>query len=732
MVKAPKFQITAEDKASATINKVTKNMDGMAASAKRIGVGMGAMGAGILAGLGVAAKQAMDFGKGMREVNTMMQLSEESFKSFSGEVLSLSKNLGVDAVESTKALYQAISAGVPKDNAIEFLEVASKAAIGGVTDTATAVDGLTTVINAFKMDTRDAKKVADIMFATVKGGKTTFEELASSMFNVAPIAQASGVSFEEVSAALASLTKQGVPTSVATTQLRAAIQSLTAPTVRQEKYLRELGVEMGKEQIEAKGLAGVMNELMVATGGNMQTLRRLIGSVEGVQAVLALAGENAEVYAADLEAISRATDGAGASTDAFNQMQQSAARQFEIMREKFQGLLIQIGQYILPVLTELIGTVSNIVQKFTDWADKNPELAKTLTKVALAVGAIATALGGLLIALPTIMKVTTALRGLGAAAVTSSAQIGGLGASLGRLAVAGGLTAGAAALGYSVHAYIQEKDRIDKINKVRMDAYNIYKEQVEKINAMMQRSGFIADEAFDIQLRATREAAQGFLDVASASYEHRGALEELIAWTEQYSTYIQQQATVQEKSNTAIVKAIDLEYEYAKAMGKAALAAKRKAEAQTVAGYTPEQRAAYGNVYEKQKSWALDNWQRVLGEMQRLKATGGSGEMYNQMMGQLRQQESLWRTRYQNPVIATGRNEYTPMEQYQTGGTVQGVRGQAVPILAHAGERVSRGGAGNVIVNVTVQGSVQAEYDLAQSIRQELVKIKDRNYDSGL
>lgn len=346
-----------------------------------------AFGVAVIAALSMAVKAAADFEKGMREVNTMMGLTQQQFVVISEEVRIFSIEMGVNAVEATHALYQAISAGVPKENVLDFLRVATKAAIGGVTDTETAVDGLTTVINAFKLSIEDAQWVADIMFTTVKGGKTTFDELAQSLFNVAPIAKASGVSFEEVAAALATMTKQGVPTSVATTQLRAAIQAMTAPTVRQEKYLKELGLEMSKTTMETEGLAAMMDKLFVATGGNMGMLRKVIGSVEGVQAVLALAGENADMFAADLAAMSGA---AGASQAAFEEMEKSLSRRLEKMREGFMGLAIAAGDVLAPYIGFVIDKINELIR----WMSTlNPVLLKVIT-IGFAVGGMLALMGG--------------------------------------------------------------------------------------------------------------------------------------------------------------------------------------------------------------------------------------------------------------------------------------------------------------------------------------------------
>ncbi len=109
---------------------------------------------------GMATSMAIDFDKGMREVNTLISLSEVAFKDLEDDVLSFANLMGVTAKETVPALYQAISAGVPRDNVFEFMEVGAKAAIGGVTDLMTAIDGLTSVTNAYGRDNRSVTKGA--------------------------------------------------------------------------------------------------------------------------------------------------------------------------------------------------------------------------------------------------------------------------------------------------------------------------------------------------------------------------------------------------------------------------------------------------------------------------------------------------------------------------------------------------------------------------------------------
>ncbi len=404
--------------------KLNKAQKTMGAWGKNMAIAGGAI-LGAVAGIGGASlKMAADYDSAMREVNTMMQLGESEFNEFSDQVKELAASMGVDATKAAEALYQAISAGVPQENAIDFLRVATKAAIGGVTDTETAVDGLTTVLNAFKIPVEDAQRVADIMFTTVKGGKTTMEELSASLFNVAPVANAFGVSLEEVSAALATMTKQGVPTTQATTQLRQVILALSAPTTEAKKLMEEMGLEMSTEHLEAVGLAGVMQELLVVTDGDASALRKLVGSTEAVSGILALTGENAVTFAADLETMNNS---AGAATDAFNQMEQSTSRQMESLKSSVTDMAISIGQSLMPILNQVIEMVKPIIETIGNWIKENPELTKTLFLVAGAVGALLLVLGTLGMIIGPLAAAFTLLLGpvgLVIAAIAALAAIG--------------------------------------------------------------------------------------------------------------------------------------------------------------------------------------------------------------------------------------------------------------------------------------------------------------------
>lgn len=125
----------------------------------------GALTAGVtmpLAGIAMAAlKTGSDFENAMAKVSTIADTANAPVSALKEQVISLSNAVGVGVSDIAEAQYQAISADVDTAKSVDFVSVAVKAAKGGFTDTATAVDGLTTVLNAYGLETAKAAQISD-------------------------------------------------------------------------------------------------------------------------------------------------------------------------------------------------------------------------------------------------------------------------------------------------------------------------------------------------------------------------------------------------------------------------------------------------------------------------------------------------------------------------------------------------------------------------------------------
>lgn len=315
-----------------------------------------------------SVQAANQFNKGMKEVFTLLPgISKQSMSAMTNDVKEFSKEMGTLTSETVPALYQALSAGVSQDSVFDFLETANKAAIGGVTNLETAVDGLSSVVNAYGEDTVSASKASDLMFTAVKLGKTTFEELSSSLYNVVPTAVGAGVAFEDVSAALAAMTAQGIPTSVATTQLRQAIVELSKSGTETDKIFR---------QIAGKGFTD-----FIAEGNNIQQAFQLLeqyasdtnvgvndlfGSVEAGNAVLALTGQGTEKFT---QSMSEMREAIGATDAAFKTMEEDPGRKWDRIVAAAEVAQINIGNVLIDKLLPIMEWVQDNIDDIAAGAE---------------------------------------------------------------------------------------------------------------------------------------------------------------------------------------------------------------------------------------------------------------------------------------------------------------------------------------------------------------------------
>ena len=361
----------------------------VAATASVVAVGaLGAIGV-----KGVANVVALE--NQLAEVRTLLpSLTDEGFAKLRDDVLAFSSEMNVATEQAVPALYQAISAGVPPDNVIDFMKVATAAAVGGVTDLETAVDGITSVVNSYGSDVIGAAEASDLMFTAVKLGKTNFEQLSASLFNVVPIASAMGVGFEEVTAAMAQMTAQGVPTSVATTQLRAAITELTKVSPEGSTVLQAtLGKTLQELQAEGHSFGDVLGMMRNKLGD--VGFQSAFGSVEAYQAALVLSKDSGEAFNAVLGEMHTSQ---GATQAAFETMSDTVAFKWEKVMNRVNNLLTEVGVQLLPVVTAALDAAIPVIDNLASFLSNTliPSITTLIEKmgeVSAAVLPIVSAIG---------------------------------------------------------------------------------------------------------------------------------------------------------------------------------------------------------------------------------------------------------------------------------------------------------------------------------------------------
>lgn len=304
---------------------------------------------------GQAIQSARQFSSALAEVSTLLPLTDRQLNSLGERARSFGRQFGTDATLQLKGFYQAISAGASSvGEASAILATANKLAIGGVTTVETAVDGLTTAVNAYAASGLTAADAADAMFVGIRAGKTTAGELSSALGAAVPIASSLGVSFDQLIAATAALTTQGQSTAMAITGIRASLTQIAKPTKQASDLAKQLGIEFNAAALKSKGYAEFMKDVIAKTGGSSEKLAELFGSVEALNAVMSFAGGGGKKFADILEQMG---EKAGSADAAYKKMADSLSQRWNVIMSQAADLVLAAGNAILSVLVPAIETL---------------------------------------------------------------------------------------------------------------------------------------------------------------------------------------------------------------------------------------------------------------------------------------------------------------------------------------------------------------------------------------
>lgn len=355
------------------LDKASKKMKSVGNRLSRVGKDLTSkLSIPIVAAGTAAVKFSGDFEESSNKVATIADTTVKSISQLNKGVLKLSNDTGIAATELNEALYQTISATGDTANALDYVEVSTKAAEGGFTDTTTAVDGLTTVMNAYGLKGKKAfKSVADQMLQAQNYGKTTFGEMAQSIGNVIPIASKLEVSTEELFASIATLTKNGIQTSQAITGLKAAYSNILKPSKQASELAAKLGLEFNSAHLKSIGWAEFLDEIRNKTGGNEEQMAKLFGSVEALNSVTVLATKGSEDFSGALEAMKNST---GTTEKAFEKMNRGTKDSIADLVNSLKNLAISFGKILAPTVNQMVEKM----QGFVNWVQSLDEGQKKL------------------------------------------------------------------------------------------------------------------------------------------------------------------------------------------------------------------------------------------------------------------------------------------------------------------------------------------------------------------
>jgi TP901 family phage tail tape measure protein len=429
--------IRARDEASRAIHGLARSMRGDLTKAQMDSInrstemgrawssaGLAIAGAGLagLAGLNSLAKGAQEYENAAAKTLTQTDNIGASLEDIKNLGFEIGQTLPVALEQVQPALYDIFSSmDVNMKQARKLIKQIAKDSVGGFTSMEVAGDALIGIMNAYKVEVKDASKVSDFMFQLVRKGRGTYEEFTASIGKAIPSALRAGQSYQELGGMLAFMTRNGMSAAMAGTSAARALDAMSHP--KTIGRLEDMGVkvkdasgeyrdmslivqDLGKKlsTMSAPERAKALQELFKGSGGTIQA-RRFFDLVfknmdEYQQRVKEM--KNANKAAADAFKI-------GVNTDEAKIRRAGAA--FDVLKTKIGDAAKSIKADLAPAFTDLFNTFNKL--------DPNTQkilvgIVGALSALIVIGGTIATAIGGYLLLDATLIALGTTMGALAA------------------------------------------------------------------------------------------------------------------------------------------------------------------------------------------------------------------------------------------------------------------------------------------------------------------------------
>lgn len=332
--------------------------------------------------------QAMEFEDSVAKLSTIADDSV-SIEKMEHDIMDLSNATGIAADELANTAYDAISAGQDTADAVGFVGEATNLARAGFADTASTLDLLTTILNAYGLESEKVTEVSDMLIQTQNLGKTTVGQLSSAMGKVIPTANACGVSLDQLAAGYAVMTAKGVATAETTTYINSMLNELSKSGTKSSDTLKnETGKSFQELVADGESLSDILSHIKDAADKQNLSFNDMWGSAEAGKAGLILLGDSAQDYN---DVLNKMQNSSGATEAALEKLN-TKSYALERVQNQLKNSMISTGKETLAALTPLAEKALPKIERAIDKFNKSlPKIVDGGQKILPLVKGVGTA-----------------------------------------------------------------------------------------------------------------------------------------------------------------------------------------------------------------------------------------------------------------------------------------------------------------------------------------------------
>lgn len=329
------------------------------------------------------AKSAMSFEETMSDVAKVVDglkdsngnLTEEYY-AMSDSLIEMSKNIPLTTNELGQITAAAGQANIAKEDLMQFTETAAKMGVAFDTTAEQAGTWMATWRTALNLTQDEVETLGDQINYLGNTSSENALKLSQIVNDIGSLAKISGVSGAELAALGAATT--GIDANVAATGLKnmfVALGAGSSATKTQISVLKKLGftaTELAERmQVDAQGaivdLLGAINKLPAAE--QEAAIKNYFGTES--LATVAVLSANLDNLKSQFEKIGDETKYAGSMEAEYQAKAATTANSIQLLKNRWEALKIQLGNYLLPIISKVVEYMSSSVDSISAYIEAN-------------------------------------------------------------------------------------------------------------------------------------------------------------------------------------------------------------------------------------------------------------------------------------------------------------------------------------------------------------------------
>lgn len=449
---------------SASLDKMAQPWGQISQGAGQISRMMMPMTTAYTAGVGAAAKTAMDFEYQMSKVQAVTASTDDQIAQLSDTLLNMSKGTIYAPQQLAEGFEKVARAGITETvDQLAILQAGLDLATAEGVEFDSTADGIISTLYQFNMEMTEAGNVADIVAQASRSAKTDAGLLFETFKQAAPSMNAMNFNLRDTALAADLMADSALVGSQAGTYLKTSMANLTAPTDKQREAMEKFNITLEKSG-KSVSFVDLLGQLRTSFGGLDVELQNVDGELkdadqlfeelsgklpteqleklEGVVTIFgkrSLPGMLAMINATDErfeELKGNLAETTGVAGEMAKIVGDSTTGGWQKLQAGLQVLGIEMGQQLLPFINSFLEKATEWVTKFSEMDDGTKRLILTIGGVVAAAAPIFGLISGVTNGVNNILTAGSNLsNGIG----LLSKVIGGAGGGAGLIGSIGGL-----------------------------------------------------------------------------------------------------------------------------------------------------------------------------------------------------------------------------------------------------------------------------------------------------